>query len=178
MSLGKTYQPLSGPSQPPAPPAYTNPNETKSPYDGGRFQPRNRVNDPIFLVLYVLQVSIHQSVCCNVPQLALQLLGFAALSGIAIDGWIKQGGLGGGIGDGNTGSPITLNWFVYGRPSRLVLIRSSAGQAYRLPVVAGHRRWSITLCGLPHADTCLHPCHNAYHSRAIHCSQHVGDRPF
>lgn len=106
MSLGKTYQPLSGPSQPPAPPAYTNPNETKSPYDGGRFQPRNRVNDPIFLVLYVLQ-----------------LLGFAALSGIAIDGWIKQGGLGGGIGDGNTGSPITLNWHtVY-----LLLLVTAAG---------------------------------------------------
>ena len=42
---------------------------------------------------------------------SFQLLGFAALSGIAISSWISNGGLGGGLGKGGvkTGIPITLN---------------------------------------------------------------------
>ncbi|KAF8345826.1 plasma-membrane choline transporter-domain-containing protein [Amanita rubescens] len=68
--------------------------DTKSPFDGDRFRPRKRINDPIFLVLFILQ-----------------LLGFAALSGIAISSWISNGGLGGGLGKGGvkTGIPVTLN---------------------------------------------------------------------
>ncbi|EEB93205.1 hypothetical protein MPER_08173, partial [Moniliophthora perniciosa FA553] len=38
-------------------------------------------------------------------------LGFAALSGISINSWIKSGGLGGGLGrsGGRTGTAVTLN---------------------------------------------------------------------
>ncbi|KAF8798723.1 integral to plasma membrane protein [Phlegmacium glaucopus] len=59
-----------------------------------RFKPKNRINDPIFLIFFVLQ-----------------LLGFAALSGIVLNAWISQGGLGGGLGKagGQAGSPVTLN---------------------------------------------------------------------
>ncbi|KAG6333629.1 hypothetical protein ID866_5454 [Astraeus odoratus] len=92
------------------PPPYSGPTyggDTKSPYEGGRFQPKKKVNDPIFLVLFILQ-----------------LLGFAALSGIAINDWIKMGGLGGGVGgDGETGSSVTLNWHtIY-----LLLLVTAAG---------------------------------------------------
>ncbi|KAF8844322.1 DUF580-domain-containing protein [Paxillus ammoniavirescens] len=67
---------------------------TKSPFDDGRFQPRKRVNDIFFLLFFILQ-----------------LLGFAALSGIVISQWVKEGGLGGGLGSGGqTGTAVTLNW--------------------------------------------------------------------
>ncbi|KAI6134513.1 plasma-membrane choline transporter-domain-containing protein [Pisolithus thermaeus] len=111
------YQTITGPnpgySQPYAepinPPAYQtyDQGDAKSPYEGGRFQPKKRVNDPVFLVLFILQ-----------------LLGYAALSGIAIHGWIKVGGLSGGIGGGGeTGSSVTLNWHtVY-----LLLLVTAAG---------------------------------------------------
>lgn len=80
-------------AQPINPPPQFN-EDTKSPYEGGRFQPKKRVNDPIFLVLFILQ-----------------LLAFAAVSAIAINGWIKIGGLGGGVGgNGESGSAVTLNW--------------------------------------------------------------------
>ncbi|KAK2463281.1 hypothetical protein APHAL10511_004936 [Amanita phalloides] len=74
----------------PARPSY----DSKSPYEGGRFKPRKRINDPIFLVLFILQ-----------------LLGFAALSGVVISSWISHGGLGGGLGKSGakTGVPATLN---------------------------------------------------------------------
>ncbi|KIJ18726.1 hypothetical protein PAXINDRAFT_167282 [Paxillus involutus ATCC 200175] len=66
---------------------------TKSPFDDGRFQPRKRVNDIFFLLFFILQ-----------------LLGFAALSGIVISQWVKDGGLGGGLGSGGqTGTAVTLN---------------------------------------------------------------------
>ncbi|KAL0955969.1 hypothetical protein HGRIS_002152 [Hohenbuehelia grisea] len=74
---------------PPQQPAY---NDAKSPYDGDRFKPKKRINDPIFLIFFILQ-----------------LLGYAALSGIVISSWISQGGLGGGVGKGNTGTAVTLN---------------------------------------------------------------------
>ncbi len=32
--------------------------DTKSPFDGDRFRPRKRINDPIFLVLFILQARI------------------------------------------------------------------------------------------------------------------------
>jgi hypothetical protein len=38
---------------PPQQPAY----DYKSPYENDRFKPRTTVNDPIFLILFVLQVS-------------------------------------------------------------------------------------------------------------------------
>ncbi|CAA7263158.1 unnamed protein product [Cyclocybe aegerita] len=68
--------------------------DVKNPYEGDRFKPKKKINDPIFLVLFVLQ-----------------LLGFAALSGIALNEWISQGGLGGGLGKsgGQTGTSVTLN---------------------------------------------------------------------
>ncbi|GLB37068.1 putative CTL (choline transporter-like) family protein [Lyophyllum shimeji] len=70
------------------------PYDQKSPYEGERFKPKKRINDPIFLILFVLQ-----------------FLGFAALSGIVISSWVSNGGLGGGLGKagGKTGTAITLN---------------------------------------------------------------------
>ncbi|KAF8070149.1 plasma-membrane choline transporter-domain-containing protein [Lyophyllum atratum] len=68
--------------------------DQKSPYEGDRFKPKKRINDPIFLVLFVLQ-----------------FLGFAALSGIVISSWVSTGGLGGGLGKsgGQSGTAVTLN---------------------------------------------------------------------
>ncbi|KAF7985040.1 hypothetical protein HWV62_8873 [Athelia sp. TMB] len=79
---------------PPQAPYQQNPynGEQKSPYDGDRFKPKKRLNDPIFLVFFVLQ-----------------FLGFAALSGIVLSEWISEGGLGGGAGSGNTGTSVTLD---------------------------------------------------------------------
>ncbi|EGO00195.1 hypothetical protein SERLA73DRAFT_89090 [Serpula lacrymans var. lacrymans S7.3] len=117
---GQGYQPVSGvqerfapgvsqpyappPNHPPYPPTYP---DTKSPYEDDRFKPKKKVNDVAFLILFVLQ-----------------LLGFAALSGIVISQWISSGGLGGGLGDGShTGSSVTLNWHtVY-----LLLLVTAAG---------------------------------------------------
>jgi len=31
-------------------------NDTKIPYNDGRFQPKKRINDPIFLILFILTV--------------------------------------------------------------------------------------------------------------------------
>ncbi|KAJ7680327.1 plasma-membrane choline transporter-domain-containing protein [Mycena polygramma] len=74
---------------PPSEPFYS---DTKSPYENDRFKPKKRVNDPIVLVLFVLQ-----------------FLGFAALSGIVISSWVKDGGLGGGLGKSKTGTAVSLN---------------------------------------------------------------------
>ncbi|KAK1924435.1 integral to plasma membrane protein [Papiliotrema laurentii] len=63
---------------------------------GERFKPRKRLNDPIFLILFIAN-----------------LAGFAVLSGIAIKSFIDVNGLGGGFGDatqGGTGSSITLDY--------------------------------------------------------------------
>ncbi|KAH7924270.1 DUF580-domain-containing protein [Leucogyrophana mollusca] len=83
-------QPYAQPQQQPQVQPY---GDAKSPYESGRFKPKMRVNDVSFLVFFVLQ-----------------LLGFAALSGIVISQWISDGGLGGGVGDGSeTGTSVTLN---------------------------------------------------------------------
>ncbi|KAJ7218063.1 plasma-membrane choline transporter-domain-containing protein [Mycena pura] len=74
---------------PPSQPLYT---DNKSGYDNGRFKPKSRINDPIVLILFILQ-----------------FLGFAAVSGIAIESWVKDGGLGGGLGKDNTGTSVSLN---------------------------------------------------------------------
>ncbi|KAH6913822.1 integral to plasma membrane protein [Coprinopsis sp. MPI-PUGE-AT-0042] len=98
------YQPPQQPYPGPTPayghsyaptPTYPPQGDVKNPYENGRFQPKKKLNDPIFLVLFVLQ-----------------LLGFAAVSAIALNTWIKEGGLGGGLGkqsSGRTGSAVTLN---------------------------------------------------------------------
>lgn len=62
---------------------------------GARFQPRKRLNDPIFLVLFIAAVA-----------------GFAVVSGLSISTFIQQNGLGGGFGNaaqGRTGSQVTLD---------------------------------------------------------------------
>lgn len=62
---------------------------------GARFQPRKRLNDPIFLVLFIAAVA-----------------GFAVVSGLSISTFIQQNGLGGGFGNaaqGRTGSRVTLD---------------------------------------------------------------------
>jgi len=87
--------PYPGPTPNYAQPAYVPPPApyaaTKESYEVERFKPKKRINDPIFLVLFVLQ-----------------FLGFVALSAIAIHSWVLNGGLGGGLGS-NTGTKVTLN---------------------------------------------------------------------
>ncbi|KDQ57627.1 hypothetical protein JAAARDRAFT_130142 [Jaapia argillacea MUCL 33604] len=63
----------------------------KSPYEGDRFKPKTRINDPIFLIFFILQFA-----------------GFCVLSGIVLSEWVSQGGLGGGLGN-STGTSVTLN---------------------------------------------------------------------
>jgi len=62
---------------------------------GERLNPKKRLNDPIFLALFIAAVA-----------------GFAVLSGIAIKSFVDVNGLGGGFGDatqGGTGTAITLD---------------------------------------------------------------------
>jgi hypothetical protein len=62
---------------------------------GARFKPKKRLNDPIFLVLFIAAV-----------------VGFAVVSGIAINGFIEVNGLGGGFGSsgsGQSGNTVTLD---------------------------------------------------------------------
>jgi len=68
--------------------------DNKTPYDHGRFKPKKTINDPFFLLLFILQ-----------------FLGFAGLSGIAIASWMSNDGLGGGLGKsgGRSGTAISLN---------------------------------------------------------------------
>ncbi|KAG6900555.1 hypothetical protein C0993_009132 [Termitomyces sp. T159_Od127] len=78
------------PEQPAPPPAYYR----KSPHEGDRFKPKHRINDPIFLIFFVLQ-----------------LLGYTALSGIVLNSWSSSNGFGGGLGQsgGQSGTAITVN---------------------------------------------------------------------
>ncbi|KAI0812718.1 plasma-membrane choline transporter-domain-containing protein [Irpex lacteus] len=85
------------PNDYPAPSGYPPndyPSDSKSPYEGGRFAPKKRLNDPIFLLLYVITV-----------------LGFAVVSVIVLIAWVKHGGLGGSVGgdQNHTGTKISLN---------------------------------------------------------------------
>lgn len=60
-SYSQSYPPT-GASEQNAPfvPSYED--DTKIPYNGGRFQPKKRINDPIFLVLFILTVcNLHSS---------------------------------------------------------------------------------------------------------------------
>ncbi|KAK0225683.1 plasma-membrane choline transporter-domain-containing protein [Armillaria fumosa] len=96
---GNTNAPYPGPT-PGYAPAYLPQQQqfvqdVKDPYEGNRFKPKKKVNDPIFLVLFILQ-----------------FIGFAVVSGIALQSWVAEGGLGGGLGKGgvSSGSDFTLNW--------------------------------------------------------------------
>ncbi|RPD78068.1 DUF580-domain-containing protein [Lentinus tigrinus ALCF2SS1-7] len=67
--------------------------DQKSPYEGERFKPKKRINDPIFLILFIAQ-----------------LAGFIVISVITLSKFTGDaGGLGGGVGSDGTGSSITLN---------------------------------------------------------------------
>ncbi|KXN90606.1 Protein PNS1 [Leucoagaricus sp. SymC.cos] len=92
-NYSQSYPPINTQGQS-APLVQTYAPDTKSPYDEGRFKPKRRVNDPIFLVFFIATI-----------------FGFAAVSGIALDSWISQGGLGGGLGKpgSRTGAGVTLN---------------------------------------------------------------------
>lgn len=53
-------------------------------------------------------LSLDTENCVN--EVIAQLFGFAVISGLVLNTWISQGGLGGGLGNGSeTGSSITLN---------------------------------------------------------------------
>ncbi|KAL0581874.1 pH nine-sensitive protein 1, partial [Marasmius crinis-equi] len=68
--------------------------DVKDPYANDRFKPKSRINDPIFLVLFILQ-----------------FFGYAALSGFVLHSWVSSGGQGGGLGKGGgkSGTSVTLN---------------------------------------------------------------------
>jgi len=85
--------------------------DVKDPYEGDRFKPKKKINDPIFLILFILQVSIPPYTFLAELIWYLQLVGFTVLSAIALHSWISQGGLGGGLGKagGHTGTSVTLN---------------------------------------------------------------------
>lgn len=64
--------PFPGPTQPYAPPYdYNNNNvskpggDYKDPYSGDRFKPKKKINDPIFLILFILQVPIFPPSLCH-----------------------------------------------------------------------------------------------------------------
>ncbi|TFK75448.1 DUF580-domain-containing protein [Pluteus cervinus] len=68
--------------------------EGKSQYQDELYRPQKKINDPIFLILFVLQ-----------------FLGFAGISVIVILDWVKRGGTGAGLGKPGTKNElhITLN---------------------------------------------------------------------
>lgn len=90
---GQAQYPPEASYVPPTQQIYGN-GDVKDPYEGDRFKPKKKINDPIFLILFILQ-----------------LVGFTVLSAIALHSWISQGGLGGGLGKagGQTGTSVTLN---------------------------------------------------------------------
>ncbi|KIK67433.1 hypothetical protein GYMLUDRAFT_37557 [Collybiopsis luxurians FD-317 M1] len=87
---GPTPNYVEGSNQPPQEPSQA----YKQEYEAERFKPKKKINDPFFLIFFVLQ-----------------FLGFAALSGIAIHSWVQSGGFGGGLGKSGatSGTAVTLN---------------------------------------------------------------------
>lgn len=56
------YAPQNAFDKPPSdPPVQPYSSDVKDPYTEGRFKPKKKINDPIFLVLFVATVSIHVS---------------------------------------------------------------------------------------------------------------------
>lgn len=51
-------EPYASPNGPPPPTGYGPTKETMDPYEGDRFRPRKRVNDPLVLLLFVAQVNV------------------------------------------------------------------------------------------------------------------------
>ncbi|KAI0341911.1 DUF580-domain-containing protein [Trametopsis cervina] len=84
------YPPNNYPA-PGGPPPSDYPTE-KSPFEGGRFAPKKRINDPIFLVLFLLA-----------------FIGYAAVSAIVLTSWVKNGGLQNGIDPNNSSKQLSLN---------------------------------------------------------------------
>ncbi|KAJ4483429.1 plasma-membrane choline transporter-domain-containing protein [Lentinula aciculospora] len=92
--------PYPGPTPNYVDPSYNQPQanngggEYKQSYEGERFKPKKQINDPFFLIFFVLQ-----------------FFGFVALSAVAIHSWVSDGGLGGGLGKSgaSSGSAVTLN---------------------------------------------------------------------
>jgi hypothetical protein len=55
--MSKVQPPNPGPTPPYVPENNSfGQGDTKDPYEGGRFKPKKKVNDPIFLVFFILQV--------------------------------------------------------------------------------------------------------------------------
>ena len=73
----QAYQPVYQPGPPsdyaPAGPSYplqqqenmSYVSDQKDPYEGGRFAPKNRIHDPIFLVFFIAQVSDASQAACD-----------------------------------------------------------------------------------------------------------------
>ncbi|KAI0745667.1 plasma-membrane choline transporter-domain-containing protein [Earliella scabrosa] len=85
------YPPQGGFGQPQG--GYGYGGDQKDPYAGERFKPKKRINDPIFLALFIAQ-----------------FIGFIIVSIITISKFGDAGGLGGGVGKGATGGSVTLNY--------------------------------------------------------------------
>ncbi|KAI0743617.1 DUF580-domain-containing protein [Daedaleopsis nitida] len=105
--MSYSYQSVGGPAPGPTP-NYAPPNyprhkagygqgyngDQKDPYAGERFKPKKRINDPIFLILFIAQ-----------------FVGFIIVSVITLSKFGDAGGLGGGVGSGTqTGGRVTLNY--------------------------------------------------------------------
>jgi hypothetical protein len=70
--------PSPGHSQPyyaPPPTAPPFAEEPKSPYEGNRFKPKTRINDPFFLIFFILQVSFQN--LCSRYWVVMALLSFS-----------------------------------------------------------------------------------------------------
>lgn len=103
------------PPQPPVQQQY-NPGggDSKSPYEGNRFKPQKRINDPIFLILFILQ-----------------FLGFIAVTVLVARSYSADGALNGGLGKPGVkaGTALTLN------ASTLYLLLIIAAAAFVLSIV-------------------------------------------
>ena len=105
------YPPQGGFGQPQG--GYGYGGDQKDPYAGERFKPKKRINDPIFLALFIAQVSRCSCSGCvahaDIRAACVQFIGFIIVSIITISKFGDAGGLGGGVGKGATGGSITLN---------------------------------------------------------------------
>lgn len=186
---GQTYQPVYQPTPAPdyADPSYTMQppqssgyaTDQKNPYEGGRFAPKKRIHDPFFLVFFVLQASVTLFVCFRIVLIKIsdgQFAGFVVVSALAISEWVKNGGLGGGVGgDGNTGSSVTLNrcafWLVM-RPA----IHDNI-QPHCVLASLRHRSGCTLVDYISDPDKNIHETHHAHYPYFVHCSQHVSISP-
>jgi hypothetical protein len=105
------------------------------------------------------------------------LLGFAALSGVALKTWIDEGGLGGGLGKGGvkSGVPVTLNRCagLQTYPPWTLLNFVFVMQERCLPSALGHGSSSVTVFALPHAYACIHQNYHAHYARVDYHFEYV-----